>query len=121
VYLYSTRDEPVGRGLSQSSIVPPNAIRRKLEGSSEKLATTKETDSYLRNENGCDSPLITVMDDTSNSDDSDNGQHDRDIDFDVTTGELDEADYRAKVSVVLPRRRFSGARNVDTIKDGVQV
>jgi WD repeat-containing protein 42A len=73
-------------------------------------------------EDDCDSSLTAILD---GADDSDNSQHDDvddndDFDFD-DTGEVDEANYHPKVPTILPRLRFSGARNVDTIKDGAYV
>jgi WD repeat-containing protein 42A len=131
VYLYSTADDPgIENSLSSSRSSPsplrsPNPKRRNLDKTIDiKMAPLQE-------ENGMDvdeQPAASMRDlgtlnadgdqdrdsEDSHDDDSD---HEGYLEF-ADSSEVDEESFLPHVPVILPRRRFAGARNVATIKDG---
>jgi hypothetical protein len=118
VYLYSVTDDPG----NEVPLSPPPTIRSQRKNSDE--STTAQV-----------SPVEDTMDLDVQAAPSMMGQltsnvdgaqgHDSDDDNDsegyleiADSFEADEESFLPHVPVVLPRRRFAGARNVATIKDG---
>jgi hypothetical protein len=104
VYLYSTYDDPrADDSLNRSSLLPTAPQGRKLD--------IQSTSSWSESDNGSNSeedegpsatwPLSPEDDDSSEE-----------------NKEVHHSGDHAKVPLVLPRRRFAGACNVQTIKDG---
>lgn len=136
VYLYSTADEPTPEDApspSPSPVLSSNAKRRKLDESDITNIPVEPDETDLMDLDI--EQMASLSDNRMDSDDSaehnsrtqSSDSHDTDIDeADDEDGyiefmdsvELDEADLQPHVPVVMPRRRFAGARNVDTIKDG---
>ena len=125
VYLYSTADDPGSEHASSSQTSPsplrsPNPKRRNLEKSVDMTATS------LHEQNGMEVDELGVLDPVNLNADQDRDSEDsRDDDSDyegylelVDSSEADEESFLPHVPVVFPRRRFAGARNIATIKDG---
>ncbi|KAJ7180123.1 WD40 repeat-like protein [Mycena crocata] len=107
VYLYSTRDEPEVEDMTTGSrLLPPNSNQ-----SSPKpiLFQTLENDSTSSTH---DMDLdIDEMDDRASDTDHEDDQSQELDEYDVSR------DAYSGVPLILPRQRFAGARNVETIKD----
>jgi hypothetical protein len=133
VYLYSTADEPESEDASSPSpspILSSNAKRRKIDGDGiVKISPDIDDGNQVevevvqlppRSTDSADSS--SNIDEDMQSNDGDNGEEDSNEDEDyidfIDIDEIDEADFQPYVPMVMPRRRFVGARNVDTIKDG---
>jgi len=124
VYLYSTADDPNSEDSMSPSLSPLRASNRNLD---ESVATKVAPVLHEASGMGANERLAPIMMDqvTSNADD-DQG-HDSEDSYNDAGGYLefvdlcevdDEESFLPHVPVVLPRRRFAGARNVATVKDG---
>jgi len=123
VYLYSMYDEAHENFETKSAILPPNTRKRKasqsLDDDSEPTSSSEEGSSS--------SSSSSTQGGTSINEDLDNflrhlGASSREFTENEETSEDEEtADLQMarkfQVPVVLPRRRFAGACNVETIKD----
>lgn len=87
--------------LLSSPILPANPAQR----------ISKENDNIANPDEGAD---METSDEESDDNDSTDG------DEDEGDGEYeDQPMYQPTVPVILPRRRYEGARNVRTVKDGM--
>ncbi|KIL58630.1 hypothetical protein M378DRAFT_170377 [Amanita muscaria Koide BX008] len=112
VYLYSTNDEPICNHSSPlampSPLLSPNSKPRQVE----------DTGATTGNES-----WDTPVEDGSEDGDTDEYQLDDDDDGLATSIMLDdppaadESNILPEVPVVLPRMRYAGAQNIETIKD----
>lgn len=134
VYLYSTQDdaEEVPRESAvhspNGSVVPPNAKRRKVELLAELADMDADTDALedidmhdLEQEEDDDASFL----DDAGEDSDESGDHSEDDEFTEEVEDMEKWGFlRGKgagyenVPVVYPRRRFVGACNVETVKDG---
>lgn len=136
IYLYSTRDdpEPTSMASRESAIVAPN---RKAKRSSQASAMDASDSEFTEEQANRDammdedifaessrsprgarqSLLQEVMnedDADARHDDEDDGEDEGDDDEDKTGGD----ERYDKVSTIMPRSRFGGVCNVETVKDG---
>lgn len=109
VYLYSTRDDPQDEDESHgSSILPPNREHRT------DLIPIASDESHIdvqlaeTEDNEVSSPLQRATQDHDDLDETDED------DFTLDAMPWDDPG----VPILLPRRRFAGAGNVETVKDG---
>ncbi len=127
VYLYSTYDEPGSNNpaLPKSPSIPsPNATPRPVD---DKEATERDEDealvASLRVDNIFGNPP-TAMEEEGEDDNDDNDDDDEEelrasiIIDDLAQATVSHADFLPDVPVVLPRMRYRGAQNVETVKDG---
>jgi WD repeat-containing protein 42A len=115
VYLFSTRDDPHSEEQAMASILPPNDERREGQASGGTAAgdVPAETNPTAEEEE-----LEAEGDD---DDDSGMAWEHSDESLDIDIGDNPRGGDSAchpKVPVVYPRRRYAGACNVQTIKDG---
>lgn len=113
VYLYSTLDDPGQNGDTSNPVISPNSKRRRSE-------TPNSTDPH--------DPLAVVsrpfspseyMDEELIDQSLDEGEDGDDSDSDsILLDDIDDYNYHPLVPIIFPRRRFRGARNVRTVKDG---
>ncbi len=142
IYLYSTRDnpEPTSMGSRESSLIPPNNKRQKLsedvDDGNDTLASDTEMsqdraerdalmeediERMLSEESPSSRPrreLRPLLSDDMDEDDPDvreEDEEDEDEDEDNSHGD----ERYAKVPTIMPRSRFEGICNVETVKDGV--
>lgn len=125
VYLYSTADDPgVEDSLlsSPSSVRTQNSKRKKLDES----GAIKFVPMHEENDMDVDEQPAPGMTDQMILNADDDQGHDSEDDHDtasegypefVGSSDVDEESFLPHVPVILPRRRFAGARNVATIKD----
>lgn len=120
IYLYSTRDDPDIKDSVASEASPllsPNIKRRKLEDVKDDDcafdAMDEDIDEY---EAMSFDPGEVTDEDGDENEDGDDDEDDDDEIHDIFR--VDEPDYHPHVPVILPRKRYLGARNVATIKDG---
>lgn len=123
VYLYNTHDEPQpDRESARTPILLPNVKRRKLESPSEIPITECSDDST-------DFPDVEMMDETETHSnlpppleraEGSVFEDDSSLDEEFENPYEDDVNpnHHPKVPVVLPRLRFAGACNVETVKDG---
>jgi hypothetical protein len=118
VYLYSATDDPE----QEVSVSPPPTLRSKGKDSDEFITTKVSPVGDTMDVDVQTAP--SMMDQLTPNADGAQG-HDSDDDNDsegffavVDSFEADEKSFLPHVPVILPRRRFAGARNVATIKDG---
>lgn len=131
VYLYSTRDEPQDQ-VRSSSILSPNS-RDKKESSVPENESNEKRDSegidledlmVLDSDSGSNSSSLhsmsvsseptTVSNEGTNEDSSSDEEDEDEDDEDFATLELDQ---KFKAPIIMPRRRFTGHCNVETVKD----
>lgn len=112
VYLYSTRDEP-GPTDKKSSVLPPNVAEAPLE---------------TRDSRDGDESQGVVEEDEDGTMEVDELLGESETNDDMQADEPDgndsgrrATDAHADVSVIYPRKRFSGHCNVETVKDGKRV
>ncbi|TFK89831.1 WD40 repeat-like protein [Polyporus arcularius HHB13444] len=142
IYLYSTRDnpEPTSMGSRESSLIPPNNKRQKLsedvDDGNDTLASDTEMsqdraerdalmeediERMLSEESPSSRPrreLRPLLSDDMDEDDPDvreEDEEDEDEDEDEDNSHGDER--YAKVPTIMPRSRFEGICNVETVKD----
>jgi hypothetical protein len=96
VYLFSTLDDP--EQPSPSGIIPQNPKRRRVSGEPE------QTSSSLSSENNMEIDDLMVQSETEEQEEA--------------GPEEESHEFRPWVPVIHPQRRYAGARNVDTVKDG---
>ncbi|RPD67162.1 WD40 repeat-like protein [Lentinus tigrinus ALCF2SS1-6] len=135
VYLYSTRDDPEPTSMASrvSSMVPSNKKRQRLredsdgsdalEGDSELGQESTERDVMMEEdierilaEESSPHPrreLRPLLSDNMDEDDSDIDEDDEDGEEDTYNG--DERYHN--VPIIMPRSRFEGVCNVETVKD----
>lgn len=142
VYLYSTRDdpEPTCMGSRESSLIPPNKKRQKLSEDVDG-SDTAETDTEMTQERADrdarmeediermlaeDSPsprarreLRPLLSDDMDEDDPDVREPDEDDEDDEDEDSSHGDERYAKVPTIMPRSRFEGICNVETVKDGM--
>lgn len=133
VYLYSTQDdaeeEPRESAVHSpnGSIVPPNAKRRKVELLAELADMDADTDLLDIDMNDPDQEEdddASFVDDAA-EDSDESGDHSDDGEFTEEVEDMEKwgllrgmgAGYD-KVPIIYPRRRFVGACNEETVKDG---
>ncbi|KAG6916290.1 hypothetical protein DXG01_007531 [Tephrocybe rancida] len=135
VYLYSIYDDPVHEGVASSSppsMLPSNNVKSRSTSSSEVQKTSESLDGGGMDVDTEASSSIfgSNITEHSNDEDEDESEHGHDDDMSgedeyeesyldfagIRKNEQGEHDY-PQVPVVFPRRRYSGARNVATIKD----
>ncbi|KAF8621602.1 hypothetical protein AX15_007622 [Amanita polypyramis BW_CC] len=127
VYLYSAYDEPGTKDSASrtpSSILTPNAKRPQVDNS-------EATDPSIEND---DKELAALIQSDLNvarnhpSEEQEGEDYDEDHDNEDDEGELqnafiedppaeDDPDFLPDVPVILPRMRYPGAQNMETIKD----
>ncbi|KAJ7771409.1 WD40 repeat-like protein [Mycena maculata] len=101
VYLYSTRDEPEEEDMaSRSPPLSPN------HGAAKPTSSKRPRDDSSSDE-----------DEDMAMDNDDNASDDEGPDLFFRKPKVSAPDEYAGVPMILPRARFAGARNVDTIKD----
>ncbi|KIK68111.1 hypothetical protein GYMLUDRAFT_256897 [Collybiopsis luxurians FD-317 M1] len=106
VYLFSTLDDPESSQSSSPSptIVLPNSKRRKVSESGSSSSSASSPSST--------EPDVMDIDNSEGTSEEDEGEDEGE------EGPVEESrNYYPWVSTVHPRRRYSGARNVDTVKD----
>lgn len=138
IYLYSTRDDPEPTSIAsrESSILPPNKRRKHRQDSpgSGSIATTphnelteEEADRDAMMEEDIErisaesspSPSRERLDDLMNVDDEDDRPEDGDEEEEYEEDEESQGDQRYKeVPIIMPRSRYDGVCNVETVKDG---
>lgn len=129
MYLFSTRDDVVDGSefLSQESGSPKSAkagqsaedrVLPHIPGSLISMARNELMEADI------DAAEAEEEDGSSSSDNSENDDDDEDedeeTDNDLSVSDLNDR-YRRDIPVVLPRRKFVGACNVETVKDGALV
>ncbi len=108
VYLYSTRDNPQDDESHGFSIIPPNREHRTDDIPITSDESRIEFHLTETDDNEMPSPLQRATEDQDDLDDSDE---------DDST--LDDTPWDDPgVPILLPRMRFAGAGNVETVKDG---
>ncbi|KAI0723306.1 WD40 repeat-like protein [Earliella scabrosa] len=139
IYLYSTRDDPEPTSIAsrESSILPPNKRRKHRQDSpgfgSGSIATTphnelteEEADRDAMMEEDIErisaesspSPNRERLDDLMNVDDEDDRPEDGDEEEEYEEDEESQGDQRYKeVPTIMPRSRYDGVCNVETVKD----
>ena len=98
VYLYSVRDDPQER-VRTTGVVPPN----------------RRSKSRLDLSNAGDSPVSiasALLEGSMDNEEEEAMDEDEDEDEDT------EVDIRFRTPIVLPRRKYVGACNTETVKDG---
>ena len=113
VYLYSTRDPPEDKPISQSSIISPNKRRRLDSFSCHSKCSSDGVDTVTPNGS-------TLEDLDGSTDISFHLRREENANLTDVEGreeELQIADS-LQLPVVYPRRKFVGACNVETVKDG---
>ncbi|KAJ3815513.1 WD40 repeat-like protein [Lentinula aff. lateritia] len=108
VYLFSTLHDPESSSSLSSTIVPPNLKRRRISRESEYPSTSSSTVSSSPPSEGAAVNLDFLQGENEDSEEDDV--------VDPLRGEEQKAFY-SWTDIVTPYRRFSGARNVDTVKD----
>jgi hypothetical protein len=110
VYLYSTRDEPQSERVpTRVPILSRNTKRRKLDPPDEAVESSQSPDTH-----GVDIEMMDCEVDQSDADDVDEELCNENNEPEEST----DVDIHGSIPVILPRTRFSGACNVETIKDG---
>ncbi|KAE9410559.1 WD40 repeat-like protein [Gymnopus androsaceus JB14] len=102
VYLFSILDDLESGDTPTSNIVSPNSKRRKVDDLMPSSSNTEESGEGMEIDE-----LLTRLQEE---------QEEEDEDIDESPSEEPEALY-PRVPVVNPRRRYTGARNVETVKD----
>ena len=114
VYLFSTRDEPQGdEPAATTAIVPPNDEAQRTESSGGTAAggTHTEIDTAIGEEHEGESEHDDEDEDSRMAwEDSEDSETDK--------SHGGESSCHSKVPIVHPRRRYAGACNVQTVKDG---
>ncbi|KAF5388192.1 hypothetical protein D9615_000443 [Tricholomella constricta] len=134
MYLYSTYDDPEGEDAALSSsptpLLPSNAKRRRIDETEAEKATdpldsgTMDIDEdHLSSVMDIDSNVTEHSENRSNEDDDDDDADENDDEEEdflelIGVDEANEENYHPMVPLVYPRQRYTGARNVATIKDG---
>ena len=113
VYLFSTRDEPQGDEPATTAIVPPNGEAQRTESSGGTAAggMHREIDAAIGEDHEGESE-----DDDEDEDSRMAWEDSEDNETDKSHG--GESSWHPKVPIVHPRRRYAGACNVQTVKDG---
>lgn len=134
VYLYSTRDDPE-IAYRPSSVLAPNAKKRKASRSPEAREDSRATGSRRRSRSGSRSTgeseeseenedlmeILEIMrrrppdDDTDSEEDSEDSELENEEDMSPAESRMDD---KFKTPVIMPRRRFFGHCNIETVKDG---
>ncbi|RDB22735.1 WD repeat protein iqw1 [Hypsizygus marmoreus] len=127
VYLYSTADDPEPEGSMSStpSLLASNAKQSKVDAAEPPATDGMDVDDTLSTATEMGSNLSTTEQGADDGHDTHTEEHnDGDGDDDdegylefADFSEGDEENFQPHVPIVLPRRRFAGARNVATIKD----
>lgn len=128
MHLYSVRDDPQDR-VSSSSRLPSNVKRseRTVAGRTTirhdpgaKSGSSSQSSSYAGSESGSSSFGMDEGEDEDDSDDAPGLEDVSDSDEEMAEEDIDEMelDMKLKKPVILSRRRFHGACNVETVKDG---
>ncbi|KAF8076438.1 WD repeat-containing protein [Lyophyllum atratum] len=132
VYLYSTYDDPETEeafpSSSTPSLLPSNTKRRRIdELRMANITDLQDTGRMDVDEDSSSttldaSPNISEGSDNEDSNDEEEGGGDSDDDEEEEEEgylyqEANEEDFHPHVPVILPRRRYTGARNVATVKD----
>lgn len=116
VYLYSTYDEIASKDDLTSptlALLPKDIKPGNNKHDSPVLKVPKHPDEIFESSSNVEDADEIVTD--SDEDDDDNLRTPTHFEEDYSNS---EQNYESQTPVVLPRRRFSGARNVATIKDG---
>ncbi|KAH8118555.1 WD40 repeat-like protein [Phellopilus nigrolimitatus] len=125
VYLYSVLDQPCEFAARRASILPPNPKKRKLSpkeptldlGLSDEDSTTPSTSSSegsQLNAEGLQTSDDFVDPQLHEGSDDESEEDEEDEESGVPFPELDE---KFKSPTILPRRRFDGHCNIETVKD----
>ncbi|KAF9457019.1 WD40-repeat-containing domain protein [Collybia nuda] len=128
VYLYSTADDPASDSTTMtptSPILPSNTKHRNF-GESDAIKTSFEPD--VSNQTDvvelAASPSVNHRypehlnrAQSTDGHDTTTDEDDEDEYIEFMDAGPDEADLQPHVPVIMPRRRFDGARNVETVKD----
>lgn len=101
--MFSILDDLESGDTPTSNIVSPNSKRRKVDDLMPSSSNTEESGEGMEIDE-----LLTRLQEE---------QEEEDEDIDESPSEEPEALY-PRVPVVNPRRRYTGARNVETVKDG---
>ncbi|KAI0352957.1 WD40 repeat-like protein [Trametes cingulata] len=136
VYLYSTKDDPQPSSMAteESSILPPTKRRSSGEPSRERRndinteldqerlerdAQMDEDIERIRAESTPSPPGLRphTLEDADEAENPDTREDDEEEDYDDSEGEPRGDERYAKVPTIMPRSRFSGACNVETVKD----
>ncbi|THH06795.1 hypothetical protein EW145_g3845 [Phellinidium pouzarii] len=122
VYLYSARDDPQEFVTRLATVLPPNPKRRKLSLSESISSSEESTDSGEEGNSTRTSALDSSSESSSRSqlhlhipDREYEGEDEDSSDTNAVSQPV--LDEKFKKSTILPRRRFSGHCNVDTVKD----
>ncbi|KAJ3937232.1 MAG: WD40 repeat-like protein [Lentinula lateritia] len=114
VYLFSTLHDPESSGSPSSTIVPPNLKRRRI--SRESPSTSSTVSSSPPSEGAAVNLDFLAHLEREDGDQGEDEDLEEDDVVDPLRGEEPKAFY-SWTDIVTPYRRFSGARNVDTVKD----
>ncbi|KAI3612177.1 wd repeat-containing protein [Moniliophthora roreri] len=112
VYLYSTMDEPEDEKPRQGSVLPSNS-----------KATSKRRSPPVGEEGTEDEDTEMIVSENKDNDDKEEEEEEEDDDDDEDYEDEDQYNPRTSeafhpwVPVILPRMRYAGARNIDTVKD----
>ncbi|KAG5649030.1 hypothetical protein DXG03_000379 [Asterophora parasitica] len=132
VYLYSTYDDPESEESAHSSpapLLPSNAKRRRIDDVDTEARKASDPRAMDVDEDhpspvmDIDSNATEPSENRSNEEHEDDDENEEDDDEEgsfleiVGVNEANEEDCYPGIPVVYPRRRYTGARNVATIKD----
>ncbi|KAI0774275.1 WD40 repeat-like protein [Fomes fomentarius] len=143
IYLYSTRDDPEPSSMAsrESTIAPPNKKAKKSSQASARdtaepmVSDSEITDEPANRDAMMDEDILaesspsprgerqSLLQEVMNEDDADARHDDDDDEDDGDDGEDDDEDKAGgderydKVSTIMPRSRFEGVCNVETVKD----
>lgn len=101
--------------------MPRNAKRRKLGGTEEPVEAqspdTHDVDVEMMDSDVSQTDAVPPWESTETCQEGDEELRDEDIDLEEST----EIDIHGSIPVILPRARFAGACNVETVKDGKSI
>ncbi|KAL5527685.1 hypothetical protein ACEPAG_6486 [Sanghuangporus baumii] len=133
VYLYSIRDDPQEEQTRPSSVLKPNSTDKNTDCSftrtntdtnikpedvpipdSDSFSTSSIARSLSHLTSETEDDNLTLEDEEDDEEDDEDDEDGEDEDGDVASLELDE---KFKTPVLMPRRKFVGHCNVETVKD----
>jgi WD repeat-containing protein 42A len=119
-YLFSTLDDPTDSAPSStfaSSTGTPESKRLKLSQNKDELNIRPNLDTYIVDlEQEVEELEEEGGDEEGENEDENEDENDDEMEEEETL-ELEQS-YHPNVPTIRPRKRFAGARNVDTVKDG---
>ena len=124
VYLYSTRDDPTDSVERQSSVVKPNDKQDARPSTSYPQsagASSRHSPAADGVEDGEQAVRVISEDVGGEMDVSKDGNEQEEEEEEENIDDSLRLETKFRAPIVLPRARYAGARNVETVKDGMSV